>query len=54
LEYQIRDEKDMQAHVDYILNSPVKHGYMLKAVDWPYSSIHGYIKKGLVRHDWGC
>ena len=42
-EHQIRDETDYQRHLDYIHFNPVKHGYVNKAVDWRYSSIHRWI-----------
>ncbi|WP_069471024.1 REP-associated tyrosine transposase [Candidatus Marithrix sp. Canyon 246] len=43
-EHTIRDEFDWQQHVDYIHNNPVKHGWVKQAIDWPYSSIHSYLK----------
>lgn len=52
-EHQIRDEADLQAHVDYIHFNPVKHGHAHKAADWPYSSIHRYIERGWLSSDWG-
>jgi putative transposase len=53
-EHQIRDEKDLQSHLDYVHINPVKHGYVARASDWPYSSIHGYIRQGLIARDWAC
>ena len=52
-EHLIRDEKDFAKHVDYIHYNPVKHGYVKRAVDWPYSTIHEYIKQGLLDQNWG-
>ncbi|BCL75933.1 transposase [Jeongeupia sp. HS-3] len=52
-EHQIRDEADLQAHVDYIHINPVKHGHAHRAVDWPYSSVHRYVAAGLLAADWG-
>lgn len=52
-EHLIRDELDYERHVDYIHYNPVKHGYVDKAVDWPYSSIHRFIEKGIISSDWG-
>lgn len=51
-EHLIRDEKDFARHVDYIHFNPVKHGHAMRAVDWPYSSVHRYIRLGLVVPDW--
>jgi putative transposase len=39
-EHVIRSEKDFNRHVDYIHYNPVKHGYCLDVVDWPFSSYH--------------
>jgi REP-associated tyrosine transposase len=52
-EHQIRDETDLARHVDYIHINPVKHGHVGSAVDWPYSSIHRYVRQGLLPVDWG-
>ncbi|AGG88708.1 MULTISPECIES: REP-associated tyrosine transposase [Rhodanobacter] len=53
-EHQIRNESDLARHVDYVHINPVKHGHVAKARDWPYSSIHRYIREGTVTADWGC
>jgi putative transposase len=52
-EHQIRDEDDLERHVDYIHFNPVKHGWVLRARDWPYSSLHRYVREGVVGADWG-
>ena len=52
-EHLIRDEKDYENHVNYIHYNPVKHQYVDRAVDWPYSTIHDYILKGELSDDWG-
>ena len=53
-EHLIRDDDDLQRHVDYIHINPVKHGYVTRASDWPYSSIHRYIGRGELTNDWAC
>ena len=52
-EHQIRDDGDLQTHVDYIHHNPVKHGYVERASAWPHSSIHRYIRLGWLNEDWG-
>jgi REP-associated tyrosine transposase len=52
-EHQIRDQDDLARHVDYIHYNPVKHGWVRQAVDWPHSTLHGYIERGLLPQDWG-
>jgi putative transposase len=52
-EHKIHDEADLARHVDYIHFNPVKHGWVSNTVDWPHSTIHAYIERGLVTPDWG-
>jgi putative transposase len=51
-EHAIRDEEDFRRHVDYIHFNPVKHGYVQKVADWPYSSFHQYVRLGILPEDW--
>jgi putative transposase len=52
-EHQIRDENDLARHVDYIHYNPVKHGWVSHPVDWPHSTLHNYIERGMMTPDWG-
>jgi putative transposase len=51
-EHLIRDDQDLNRHVDYIHYNPVKHGHAQNPADWPHSSIHQYIK-GTLPASWG-
>lgn len=51
-EHQIRNASDLQRHVDYIHYNPVKHGLVSRVVDWPYSSVHRYVERGVLPRDW--
>ena len=53
-EHLIRDENDFYAHLDYIHWNPVKHSYVSRAVDWPYSSFHKFLKKGVYSESWAA
>ena len=53
-EHCIRDELDYERHLNYIHYNPVKHAYVSQAAAWPYSSIHQYIKSGVLSEDWAC
>ena len=53
-EHLIIDDDDLARHVDYVHINPVKHGHAARAADWPYSSIHRYMRAGLVRDDWAA
>ena len=48
------DESDLRNHMDYVHINPVKHGHVVRASDWPYSSIHRYIGLGLMPLDWAA
>jgi putative transposase len=52
-EHAIRNDADLEKHVDYIHFNPVKHGHVARVCDWPYSSFGRYVAKGLLPGDWG-
>ena len=52
-EHQIRDQCDMERHVDYIHFNPVKHGLVAAACEWPYSTFGRYVREGGYQADWG-
>ena len=39
-EHLIRDERDLQSHIDYCWFNPVKHGHAAKVEEWPFSTFH--------------
>jgi hypothetical protein len=47
-----RNEIDFERHVDYVHFNPVKHRLVNRACDWPYSSFHVYVRRGLLPADW--
>lgn len=51
-EHLIRDEEDLQHHIDYIHVNPIKHGLAARVADWPYSSFHRYHSQGKLPKDW--
>ena len=51
-EHLIRDEQDFARHVDYIHYNPVKHGYVKRVADWPYSTFHREVERGVYQLDW--
>lgn len=52
-EHLIRDDADFAAHVDYVHFNPVKRGLVRWAIDWPWSSFHRYVAKGVYPPTWG-
>ena len=48
----IRDEGDYARHVEYIHHNPVKHGLVTNPFAWRWSSIHAYVRRGIIAADW--
>jgi putative transposase len=38
--------------VDYVHVNLLKHGYVERVVDWPYSTFHQYVAQGIYLPDW--
>lgn len=51
-EHEIRSEEDFTRHLDYIHYNPVKHGLCERPLQWPYSTMHRYVKEGKYPADW--
>jgi putative transposase len=51
-EHCIRDENDLQRHVDYLHFNPVKHGLVSRVSDWPHSTFHRFVAEGKYPMDW--
>ena len=52
-EHCMCDQADLNRHIDYIHWNPVKHGWVDRARDWPYSSFHRFLSQGMYSEDWG-
>jgi putative transposase len=52
-EHVIRNDADLERHVDYTHFNPVKHGYVARVCDWPHSSFGRYVARGVLPADWG-
>jgi len=48
----VRDETELSAALRYVWTNPVKHGFVTRPVDWPYSSLHREVRAGNVS-GWG-
>jgi putative transposase len=49
----IRDETDLQNHLNYIHYNPVKHGLVTRPEDWPHSSLLYWKSRGAYPDGWG-
>ena len=47
-EHTIRDEKDLERHLNYIHFNPVKHGYVEDAIDWKWSSYSEMVSSSIL------
>jgi len=52
-EHRVRDDNDLEQHINYIHYNPVKHGLVQVASDWKFSSIHRHIKQAVLPYGWG-
>src|SRR5579863_6331570 len=51
-EHLIRDEADYARHVEYCYINPIKHGLVTRVQDWPHSSFHRDVQRGIFPLDW--
>ena len=51
-EHVIRDDRDYATHIDYCHINPLKHGYVQRVADWPYSTFHRDVERGLYPLVW--
>ena len=49
----IRNQDDMNKHIDYIHFNPVKHGIVCDPFKYRYSSASMFLDKGCYESDWG-
>lgn len=49
----IRNQADMNKHIDYIHFNPVKHGLTRDPFEYEHSSLRRYFKEGYYQRDWG-
>ncbi len=52
-EHVIRDERDFEAHLDYIHANPVQHGLVARPIDWPHSTFGVWLERGAYDPWWG-
>jgi putative transposase len=52
-EHLIRNEDDLQRHLDYLHFNPIKHGHVDLVLEWPWSSFHRLVREGIYSKDWG-
>jgi putative transposase len=48
----IRDDQDFERCTNYIHFNPVKHRLVSRPGEWPFSSLHRYVRAGMLPRDW--
>ncbi|MFN2155246.1 MAG: REP-associated tyrosine transposase [Anaerolineae bacterium] len=52
-DHVIRNETDLQRHLDYIHYNPVKHGLVCDPAEWEHSSFGAWQGRGAYSESWG-
>ncbi len=52
-EHCITTESNYSNCMDYMMINPVKHGLVKQVKDWPYSTFHRDVKRGIYPVNWG-
>ena len=52
-EHEYRDEHDLKRCLDHIHWNPVKHGYVVRPVDFLWSSFRQWVEAGEYNENWG-
>ena len=53
-EHTIRDDADYAAHIDYVHVNPLKHALVERVAEWPYSTFHRAVARGVYDADWAA
>ena len=51
-EHLIRNDADYARHVEYCYVNPIKQGLARRVQDWPHSSFHRDVRRGIFPSDW--
>ncbi len=51
-EHEIRSDRDLARHLDYIHWNPVKHALAERAADWPWSTFARFVRLGMYAPEW--
>ena len=52
-EHTIKDEEDLNNHLNYVHYNPIKHGHAKNVKDWEFSSFHKFIESKIYDNNWG-
>jgi len=52
-EHTIQEELDLKRCVDYLHVNALKHGFVKRVSEWPWSTFHRYVKLGEYPANWG-
>ena len=52
-EHLVRNQEDLNRHIEYIHYNPVKHGLAKAPAGWKYSSFYRFVNNGIYDQSWG-
>jgi putative transposase len=52
-DHVIRNQEDLNRHVDYIHYNPVRHGMVSRPFLYEFSSARNWLSRGYYQEDWG-
>jgi putative transposase len=52
-EHVVRDDEDLNRHLDYVHYNPVRHGAVSDPFQYEFSSLQIWHERGLYQRDWG-
>jgi putative transposase len=53
-EHTIETDDEFDRYFDYVHWNPVKHHLVERVRDWPHSSFHRWVARGVYPINWGC
>ena len=53
-DHLVRDDRDFEQHLDYLLHNPVRHGHASCPHAWPWSSFDRLVREGVYERTWCC
>ncbi len=53
-DHVIRDQEDLNRHIDYVHFNPVKHGLVRDPFRYEHTSLQKFFQEGYYSRDWGC
>jgi putative transposase len=53
-EHEIKNDLEFERYTDYIHFNPVKHGLARCSSEYPHTTFHQFVGRGIYPNNWGC